>query len=696
MMNLLPVSCNKDCGAGCPLWAHIDGNGKVVKITDNPHRPPYIQGCVKGYNMHKTLYAKDRIRTPLIRTGKRGSGRFREATWGEALDTTAQMLEKLRETYGPASLLCMSGAGACRGVVHNTLFLSFRFLGLFGGFTLLTGSYSSAAASFVTPHTFGTRYVGLDPATLLNSRFVILWGANISVTRFGCELENYLKELKRRGVPIIVIDPRKSKTVQKLATKWIPVYPGTDSAMMAAVVYVLLEESLIDRAFLERYTNGFAELESYISGGSDGVPKTPAWAEKICGTPADTIRDFALHYGNTKPAALIPGLSIQRTLGGEEAYRMAFALQAATSNTGTSGGSSGGSIWGTLPPPRMHFISFPDISTQPSLPVYKWADAILEGTKGGYLRDIKAIYSVGQNYVNQGSDIQKNIKAFEKVECAISHEVFMTPTARYCDVILPSTTFLEREDVMYGSGNYLLYSQKVADPLYESRNDYDIFCELARRLGFYNEFSENRSSDEWLAFLLQKSEVEDIEAFRSTGLYLGRDQSRVGLAEYIQDPEANPLNTPSGRIELSATASSAKGYPNHPVCRITEPPPEYPLRLITPHSPVRINSTGANLAWTEKIERKALWIHPVDAEKRGIPDGDMVRISSPQGHMLIAAYITGDIQDSVVCLPQGRWLQLNESGDEIGGSPNILTSTTPTLPSQGARTHSVFVEVTRA
>lgn len=646
--------------------------------------------------MHKTLYAEDRIKTPLIRTGNRGSGKFRQATWEEALDTTVGMLEKIREKYGQTSLLWMGGAGACRGVLHNTLFLSLRFLGLFGGFTHMTGSYSSTAANFVTPPTFGTRYVGLDPATLLNSGLVILWGANISVTRFGCELENYLKKLKGLGVPIIVIDPRKSKTVQKLATELIPIYPGTDSAMMAAVLHVLLEENLIDRAFLQRYTTGFAEFESYISGDSDGITKTPAWAEKICGTPADTIRDFALRYGNTKPAALIPGLSIQRTLGGEEAYRMAFVLQAATGNTGVPGGSSGGSVWGTLPPPRMQFISFPDISSQPSLPVYKWADAIIEGTRGGYPTDIKAVYSVGQNYVNQGSDIQKNIKAFEKLEFAVSHEVFMTPTARYCDVILPSTTFLEREDVIYGSGNYLLYSRKVVEPLYESRNDYDIFCELARRLGFYDKFSENRSADEWLEFLLQKSEVEDIEAFRSNGLYLGRDQNRVGLAEYIKDPAANPLDTPSGKIELSAAASSAKGFPNHPVCRITEPSADYPLRLITPHCLVRINSTCSNLAWTEKLERKALWIHPDDAKKRGTTDGDMVRISSPQGHMLIAAYVTADIHAGVVCLSQGRWVRFNESGDEIGGSPNILTSTTPTFPSQGARTHSVFVEVIRA
>ena len=646
--------------------------------------------------MHTALHAEDRIKTPLIRTGQRGSGQFRAASWEEALDTAAGMLEKVRATWGPTSLLWMGGGGACRGALHNTLFLPFRFLGLYGGYTLLAGSYSSTASRFATSHAFGTLHVGLDPATLLDTNLVVLWGANISVTRFGCNLENYLRELKENGVEIVVIDPQRSKTVKKLASQWIPIYPGTDSAMMAAVLQVLLEENLVDHAFLERYTHGFAEIEAYVRGDTDGIVKTPAWAANICGTPEQIIREFALKYGTARPTALIPGLSIQRTLGGEDAYRMAFTLQAATGNTGSSGGSSGGSVWGALPPPRMPIIPFPGISSQPSVPVVKWADAILEGTGGGYPTDIKAIYSVGQNYLNQGSDIKKNIQAFEKVEYAISHEISMTPTARYCDVIFPATTFLERNDVIFGSGNFLFYSQKAIEPLYESRNDYDIFCELSRRLGFNNEFSEDRTADEWLEFLLQDSEIEDIEAFRSSGLYLGQDLNRIGLAKYINDPQSSPLNTPSGKIELSAAASGTEEASSQAPCRVTEPPAEYPLRLITPHSYARVNSTGASLDWTEKLERKALLMHPDDAKKRETVKGDMVCISSPQGRMLIKAHVTGDIHPGVVCLPQGRWARFNDDGEEIGGSSNVLTSTTPTLPSQGSRTHSVFVEVTRA
>jgi anaerobic dimethyl sulfoxide reductase subunit A len=679
-MKSIPVSCNKDCGAGCPLMAHVDEGGRVVKITDNPRRPVHMKGCVKGYQMHKSLYSEDRIKTPLIRTGKRGHGEFREASWEEALSEVANMLDDIRSRYGSQAILGIPGSGACRGVVHNTVFLIERFLNCFGGATNTTGNYSAEAARFVTPLTFGTMMVGSDPATLRDSNVIVLWGTNISVTRFGCDLENYLKEQRNRGVPIIVIDPRRSRTARKLDAEWIGIRPGTDSAFMAAVLWVLLEENLVDRPFIERYTHGFSCLESYILGEPDGVPKSPLWAEGICGTPARVIRDFALLYGRSKPAAILPGLSIQRTLGGEDAFRMCFALQAATGNTGLSGASSGGKV-GSLPPPSIPLMLMKKGEKgQPEIPVYQWADAILEGTGGGFPTDIRAFYTAGHNLLNQGSDIRKNIKAFEKLEYAICHETFMTPTARYSDIILPATTFLEREDVMIASGNFLLYSAKVTDPLHGSRNDYDIFCDLAGRLGFREEFSKNRTAEAWLELMLEQSEVKDIPAFRESGIYLGDRQDRVGLADFVRKPTEHPLGTESGKIEISSGANQNKGLSSHPLCRIKTPPPDYPLSLVTPHSRVRINSTGANMPWAEKSGPQGLYLNPEDAENRGIRNGDRVLVTSPQGQTRVQANITEDIIPGVACLHQGRWVDLDSAGVDSGGAANMLTSTVPTLP----------------
>ncbi|MGE5257894.1 MAG: molybdopterin-containing oxidoreductase family protein, partial [Hyphomicrobiales bacterium] len=322
----MPVSCDRDCGGGCPLCAHVS-QGRVVKITDNPLRPRFMWGCIKGYRMADTVYAKDRLKAPLIRTGGRGEGHFREIGWPEALDRIADRLADIREKYGCLSILPFNGSGSCRAAVHNTNLVGRRFFALFGGFVNRHDSYSSAAAAFTDMHLFGTRMTGLDAPSLLRSRLIIIWGANPCETRFSSRIESVIRQARRDGVPVIVIDPRRTETVGKLSTQWIAILPGTDTAMLAALLYVIAEEGRIDREFVERYTVGFEDLMTYITGRSDGQKKDPAWASTICGVPEKTIVALARLYAGTKPAALLPGLSIQRALGGEETYRFTVALQ---------------------------------------------------------------------------------------------------------------------------------------------------------------------------------------------------------------------------------------------------------------------------------------------------------------------------------------------------------------------------------
>ena len=335
----LPVSCNRDCGAGCPLVASIEG-GRVVRVSDNPLRPPGMRGCARGYRSPRVLYHPERLTLPLRRVGPRGSGRFQEISWNEALERVSGRLEDVRARHGPQAVLRLGGSGSCRGALHNTSQLTQRFLSLFGGFTGSYDSYSSAAESFVIPHVFGTPEIGVDPDTLAESRLVILWGANVVDTRFGCLLEGRLKALRRKGTPIVVVDPRRSRTVEHLADRWVPLRPGTDAALMAGVLHELLARGAVDREVAARVSAGFDALEGSILGTGGGEPKSPEWAEALCGTPARSIREFAALYGSCKPAALISGLSIQRTLGGEEAVRMAVALQVATANLGIPGRGS--------------------------------------------------------------------------------------------------------------------------------------------------------------------------------------------------------------------------------------------------------------------------------------------------------------------------------------------------------------------
>ncbi|UCB44286.1 MAG: molybdopterin-dependent oxidoreductase [Spirochaetota bacterium] len=691
-MITLPVSCNKDCGGGCPLLAHIDKD-RLVKITNNPFRNPYQTGCVRGYQMPRAVYSKDRLKRPLIRNGPRGSGKFREVLWEEALDLVSRKLLEAKEEHGEGAILPLGGSGSCTGAVHNTALLKDRFFGLLGRCTRVVGDYSEHAVEFVKQYLFGKAHTGLDPGTLQFSNLIILWGANIADTRFGCEMLLRVREAKKGGVPVIVIDPRRTATVSQIGSQWIPVLPGTDSILMAAVLWVLMDEELIDRDSVKSLSYGFDHLEGYIKGKEDGQPKTPEWAEGVCRTPKDVIRRFAKAYGTTKPAALIPGLSIQRTWGGEEPSRMAVVLQVATGNIGARGGSTGSNVLNKLPYPKCGTIKLKQGTKGTPIQVYRWPDAVIEGKNGGYPSDIQILYFVGCNFLNQGSDIHKNIQAFNKADFSVCHDYFLTPTARYCDVVLPVTTFLEREDIIFPRSNHLFYSHKVIEPLYESRNDYDIFCELADRAGFLKRYTENRTADEWVAYLLKRSEVEDIEQFKKTGIYEGKDNLRTGLADFASDPVEYPLNTPSGRIEIYSEKYKETGFSPYPVYRVLPADNEFPLRLVTPHARLRIHSQNYNIPWFRDRQDDRLWMHPIDAKKRGIIDGDKVIVKSRQGSMKIEVLVTEDIMSGVVSACEGVWPSFDEDGTEINGSVNMLTSTDPTEPSMGSRTHSVLVEV---
>ncbi len=454
MIKKIPVSCNKDCGAGCPLEAHVE-DGLIQKITDSSFKKPLMHGCLKGFRMTDAIYSKDRILTPKIRTGERGRGQFRDARWPEALDLIAEKLKSTKETKGAESVMRLGGSGSCRGALHNTATLTQRFLNFYGDYTETTGNFSSEAATFVKQPMFGTKNIGIDVKTLLNSKLIILWGLNPEDTRFGCETESLLKKAADMGIPFYVLDPRKTPTVNRYNAKWLPITAGTDSALMLGMLYRLITEGFADLDFIDKYSTGFEKLKAYILGESDGIKKTPGWASDICGLSVDNIEKFTRDYANTSPAALLPGLSIQRAIGGENNDRLGAILQLATANVGIIGGSSGAGQWNNLASPDCGSIAVSLSKSVKSVPVYEWADAALGGVAAGYPSDISFLYNVGGNYIGQSSDNSKGLVAYKKMDFIVSHDYFMTPSCQLSDVVLPVTTFLEREDILFSNTNYL-------------------------------------------------------------------------------------------------------------------------------------------------------------------------------------------------------------------------------------------------
>lgn len=697
-MQTVPVFCGKDCGGNaCPLTATLE-NGRVTHVANNTAAGKHLQGCPRGYRMPLELYAPDRVLRPLIRTGARGSGHFREASWDEALRLAADNLSAVRAQYGAGAVLNLASAG-CTSALHGTIPLLRRFLNFYGGATRWTGSYSNGAAQFVLPYLFGDQWraSGFDAATMQYAEMIILWGANVLEARLGTDINSRLLEASRRGAQIVVIDPRRSRTAHKSAAWWIPCRPGADAALMLATLYVLLTEGHVDRAFVESHSSGFEQLEAYTLGRGGGQPRTPRWAEPLCGVAAEEITRFARAYAAAKPAMLLPGYAIQRVYAGEETYRLTVALQLATGNFGKLGGSTG-SLNSALPRVRVGALPAPILAHAPTVPVARWPDAVLEGRAGGYPTDIRAIYSIGGNYLNQGAQIPKNIAAFEKVDFAICHEIFLTPTARYCDVVLPAAHALEKEDIgLPWCGNFITYKAQAVQPRGEARSDYDILWDLAERLGFGAQFSEGRSAAQWVQRFLDQSEAPDQAALRRDGFYIMPDQERAGLADFARDPAAHPLSTPSGRVEIASARYAAEtGFSASPIWQPRPQNPHYPLQLITPKSPLRTHSQGSNLPEIRDRVDHALDMHPADAAARGIVNGDVARVFNAAGAVRARVRLCEDLAAGVVCLPEGVWVALDSDGVDTAGAANMLTSTQATAPAAACIMHGVGVQVTRA
>lgn len=697
-MTQIPFFCGRDCGGdACPLLATVE-DGRVTRISNNPAAGRYLKGCRRGFAQAQMQSAPDRLLQPLIRVGPRGSGEFRPASWEEALDLTAERLGDIHARYGAQSILNLSCAGDT-GAFHATYAQLGRFLNCWGGSTYLTGSYSNAAASYALPYVLGKEWTvaGFDPATLQDAQQIVLWGANPLDTRLGCEIPQRLVEAHQRGARIIVIDPRRTSTVAHLADEWLAIRPGSDTALLLAVLYVLIREERIDRTFIAAHSVGFDQLEAYILGTQGTPAHDPVWAAALCGIPAADIERFARQYVSASPTLLLPGYSIQRVYAGEETFRLTVALQIATGNFGVRGGSTG-AINSRLPVPRIGRLPVPNLPDQPNLPVQRWPDAVLQGRAGGYPSDIHAIYAVGSNFINQGSDSRKSASAFQSVDFAVCHDFFLTATARFCDVVFPAAGPLEKEEIgIPWAGNYVLYRPQILAPRGQARSDYDILCALADRLGFLTQFSENRTTADWIQKFIDQSEIADAAAFRSSGIYFGADQSRVGLADFTTDPQAHPLSTPSGLVEIaSATYQQDTGFPAIPTWREAPQKPQYPLSLVTPQSARFTHSQGWNIPALRDGAAHALEMHPQDAEARGISADAMVRIYNNNGVCHIPVRLTENVRPGVVCLEEGAWLNWDVHGVDQGGSANQLTDTAGTPPSTGCIMHAVPVEVALA
>lgn len=728
------MTCGHNCGGRCLMQAHIEEN-RLLKVTPDPGAPgrERLLGCIRGLTYKERLEHPDRLRYPLRRVGRRGAGQFERISWAEAIATIAGELKRITESYGPASRYIHYGTGIAGLLAENQFFR--RLLCLYGGGYLnYYNSYSTACTMEATPYTYGTALTGSSRDNWLHSKLILLWGHNPAETVFGTNTLRYLQEAKKRGAKIIVIDPRYSDTAAALADEWVPLLPTTDNALMAAMLYVMLTEELYDRQFVERFCLGFDEsqmppgvpaeesLAAYLRGTVDGQPKTPEWAAAITQVPAATIRRLAREFATAKPAALLQGWGPQRHAYGEQPVRGATVLAAVTGNVGILGGWASG--YGGYSLVKTAGIPY-DNPVKTAIPVFAWAEAVQKGaamTAADGVRHapalpvgIKFLASLAGNcLINQHSDIQqtKALLADEHLcEFVLVSDEFMTATAQFADIVLPSTNVLEREDIFlpWGYAEYVLFQNQLLEPEFERRTGYDWMTELAEALGIGTAFTAGRDYRGWVRYLVDATrrlepQFPDYETFRQQVVYWPqREAPYIAFAEQIADLANHPFPTPSGKIEIFSPRLYALGQPaTIPAIPKYIPAWEgpsdalrrrYPLQLIGWHAKGRTHSIFGNSPERERRMPHVLWLHPDDAAVRGIANGQRVRVFNERGTLEITVKITEHIVRGVVAMPQGAWYRPDEQGVDQGGCLNTLTRYQPTPLAKGNPQHTNLVEV---
>lgn len=762
------TSCAHNCGSRHMLVAHKKGDVIVRLSTDNgtyqgdPYGTdtlelPQVRACLRGRSYRARLYSPERLLYPMIRVGARGEGKFKRASWDEALGMVASKMLELREQYGPTALLDQSYAGASYGVLHKSdqiEGLLARFLGMFGCRTSSWSVPSYQATTFSSRMTFGTIEDGNEDDAFAHAKLIIMWGWNPAYTFHGGNTFYYMRIAKQRGCKFVVVDPQYTSSAASYDAWWIPIKPDTDGAMLAAMAHYIFVNNLQDQPFIDRFCQGMdagtmpfwaqggENFKDYILGTYDGQPKTPAWAEPITGVKAADIEQLAQLYATTRPAALKASWAPGRNSYGEQYNRMAAALQAMTGNVGVLGGSAEGvgkawhaeavaypydewsNVWyASIKSDRWAHcvLNYPDVRRE-DIGLWPRSDQL-----DGVIPNIRGIFWHGSDWLNQLTHINKQIEAINKLDLVVCMDQTITPSGIWADVLLPIATHFERHDVAlpWYKGHYYIHRPKVIEPLGESRTDFQVFTELAYRLGFGPAYNPRATRD----YFLRDDEVD--EAYLSTwwndrvighqGASISWEEfKRRGIYKFIlaephvafraQIEQGVPFATPSGKIEILSTTlaqiqdwtRTQYGYPIPYIPKyipswedLNSPLTErFPFHLVTPHPRWRTHSIFNNIPWLRETYEQEVTINASDARRLGIRQGDTVEVWNDRGKVVVPAYVTERCMPGVAVLFEGAWMDLDENGVDRSGNPDFLTLDAPS-PAGAFAYNTVLVNIAK-
>ncbi|HBZ83477.1 MAG TPA: oxidoreductase [Brevibacillus sp.] len=668
---IFPAVCSLDCPDQCGLLLHKQ-DGKLVKVVGDPNHP-VTKGniCNKVRNMAARLNDPKRLAYPLKRVGKKGSGEFVRISWEEAIDTIVSRWRSLIATDGPEAILPYSFYGNMGRI--NVEGMDRRFFHRMGA-SQLDRTICNSAGGVGYNYTMGGAF-GTDPEDTVHAKLMIMWGINTVSTNMHQVV--LAEQARKNGAKIVVIDVHKNQT-GRWADWFIPILPGTDTALALGLMHVLFAENLVDSAFLQSYTVGYEELREHVKAYD------PATVSAITGVPVDDIYKLARWYGETSPSFIRIGNGIQHHDNGGMCVRAISCLPALTGQWLVRGG---GAIKG-----NKGFLEHNKTAVQrPDLLANKNTRVINMNELGKVLLEVqppvKSLFVYTSNpalVAPEGNKVRQGLAREDLF--TVVHDLFLTETAKYADIVLPATSSYENMD-FYTSywHHYIQLQQPVLAPYEESKSNTELFRLLAAAMG-YDEPAFRDSDEDMIRQALEghgNPHMEDI-TFESL---VEHNYRKAKVDSYF----TGRLSTPSGKIELYSQTMADRGYPPLPTYSPLAKDGDYPYQFVPGPNHNFLNSTFSNNEKHMKMEKiPKLHMNQADAQQVGIEDGDTVRVWNDRGECELVVSVGENVLPGVV-VSQGLWADGPESKHYV----NALTPDRIADMGGGATFFSGRVDVAR-
>lgn len=626
---IYPSVCSLDCPDQCGLLVHKK-DGKIVKVEGDPNHP-VTKGsiCNKVRNLTERLYDPNRLKYPLKRVGAKGEGKFERISWQEAIETITSRWKKIVEIDGPESVLPYSFYGNMGNLAAEGM--DRRFFHRLGS-SRLDRTICQSAGTTGYKYTMGGN-LGTDPEDTIHTKLFIFWGINAVSTNM--HQVTIAQAARKKGAKIVVIDVHKNQT-GRMADWFIPILPGTDGALALGIMHVLFSENLVDEEFLKEFTVGYQELREHV------VQYDPETVSNITGVSAADIYKLARMYGSTSPSFIRIGNGFQHHDNGGMNTRTIACLPALTGQWLIKGGGASKSNSG--------FLTFnEDYLQRPDLLKKENTRVINMNQIGTALIDldqpVKSLYVYSSNpavVAPEGNKVRKGLAREDLF--TVVHELFLTETAKYADIILPATSSYENTD-FYASywHHYLQIQEPVISPYGEAKSNTEVFRLLAQKMGF-DEDAFKESDEAMIRGALENTNNPYLEEINFDVL-----KEKTYVKGKVKPLLPGKLPTPSGKIELYSKKMLMDGYSALPDYTPLAEDGNFPYLFIPAPNHNFLNSTFSNIAKHQALEKEPkLHINALDAKIEKILDGEMVRVWNDRGEIVLKAAVGENVLSGVV------------------------------------------------